>query len=299
MSLRGFQSFDESGLSEVLTDNLIYYLDYGFVEKGGYTNVQRSSNPHNNQHILYPVRDIRETNGTVWATRRKNWVWEPNQGIPISGVWVNNNLITSGYEINYRDGYIKFNSPISTNSQVELNYSYKYIQVFDADESRIFQNDTDSFNVSDNIFINGSGFSYPDKRIQLPAIGLEVLTDRSLSPFELGNLSQRTSTTVLCNILSTDDRIVKRISDYLSYQQDKSFYLFDRDMVAQSGFYPMNYDGTINNPSGTYPYLAENFKYKKVFAAKVSTGNIRVENVKRISPQLYHSTVRMTLNCIF
>lgn len=299
MSLRGFESFDESGLSEVLTDNIIYYLDYGFVEKGGYMNVQRSSSPHNNQHILYSVRDIRETNGTIWAARRKNWVWEEGQGIPISGVWVNNNLITSGYEVNYRDGYIKFNSPIPQNSQVQLNYSHKYIQVFDAYESRIFQGDTDSFNVSDNIFINGSGFNLPDRRIQLPAIGLEVLTNRTSSPFELGNLSQNIDTAVLCNIIATDDRIAKRIADYLSYQKDKTFYLFDRDMVAQSGYYPTNYDGTINNSSGTYPVLAENFKYKKVFAAKASISQIRVESVKRITQQLYHSTVRMTLNCIF
>lgn len=298
MSLRGFQSFEESGLSEVLTDNLMYYLDYGFLEKGGYTNVQRGS-IYNNQHILYPVNDARETAGTIWASRRKNWVWEEGFGIPISGVWVNNTLVTSGYEINHKNGYIKFNNPLHNTSNVQLNYSYKYIQVYDADESRIFDSDPDSFNVSEGIFINGSGFALPDKRIQLPSIGLEVLTDRSSTPYEIGNLSQNMNTAVLCNILSTDDRIAKRISDYLTYQKDKTFFLFDRDMAAQSGYYPANYDGTINNPSGTYPYLSENFKYKKVFAAKGTLSEIRVENVKRITPQLYHSTVRMTLHCIY
>jgi hypothetical protein len=295
MSLRGFQSFDESGLSEVLTDNLLYYLDYGFVEKGGYVNIERPSIASK----LYSVRDPRESNGKVWASRRKNWVWENNIGIGISGVWVNNNLITSGYKISYRDGTITFDNPISLNSTVEVNHSYKYIHIFDADENRLFDGDKESFNVTDNQFINGSGFTLPDRRIQLPAIGLEVLTDRTSKPYELGNLSQNMKTRVLCNILSTDSRIGKRIGDYLSYQKDKVFVLFDRDLAASSGFYPINYDGSLNNPSGTYPYLSENFPYSKVFSKKVYVSDLRLENVNKINSDLFHLTARMELECIF
>jgi hypothetical protein len=295
MSLRGFQGFDESGLTEVLTDNLLFYLDHGFVEKQGYTNIQRPSPAAR----LYHAKDPRQSSGKVWASRRKNWVWENGHGIPISGIWVNNNLMTSGYTISYRDGAVTFDNPISTNSTVEVNHSYKYIHVFDADENRIFDGDQESFKVSDSLFINGSGFVLPDRRIQLPAIGLEVLTDRDSTPYELGNLSQNIKTRVLCNVLATDNRICKRISDYLSYQKDKVFVLFDRDMAASSGFYPLNYDGSVNNPSGTYQYLSDNFSYSKVFARKVYISSLRTEKMNKINADLFHSTVRMELECVF
>lgn len=295
MSLRGFQGFDESGLTEVLTDNLLYYLDYGFVEKGGYTNIQRPSTAAK----LYHAKDPRQASGKVWASRRKNWVWENGHGIPISGIWVNNNLMTSGYTISYTDGAVTFDTALSLNSTVEVNHSYKYIHIFDADENRIFDGDQESFKVSDSLFINGSGFVLPDRRIQLPAIGLEVLTDRDSTPYELGNLSQNMKTRVLCNVLSTDNRIGKRISDYLSYQKDKVFVLFDRDMAASSGFYPLNYDGSVNNPSGTYPYLSDNFSYSKVFARKVYISSLRTEKMNKINADLFHTTVRMELECVF
>jgi hypothetical protein len=295
MSLRGFQSFDESGLSEVLTDNLLYYLDYGFVEKGGYINIQRPSI----NAKLYHVKDPRESTGKLWASRRKNWVWENEVGIPISGVWVNNTLMTSGYTVSYRDGSVLFDTPISINSTVEVNHSYKYIHVFDADENRIFDGDKESFDVTDNLFINGSGYVLPDRRIQLPAIGLEVLTDRNSKPFELGNLSQNMKTRVLCNVLCTDNRITKRIGDYLSYQKDKVFVLFDRDQAASSGFYPINYDGSLNNSSGTYIYLSENFPYSKVFAKKVYVSDLRLEKLNKINGDLFHLTARMELECVF
>jgi hypothetical protein len=295
MSLRGFKGFDESGLTEVLTDNLLFYLDYGFVEKQGYTNIQRPSPAAR----LYHAKDPRQASGKVWASRRKNWVWENGHGIPISGIWVNNNLMTSGYTISYRDGAVTFDNPLSTNSTVEVNHSYKYIHVFDADENRLFDGDQESFKVSDSLFINGSGFVLPDRRIQLPAIGLEVLTDRDSTPYELGNLSQNMKTRVLCNVLSTDNRIGKRISDYLSYQKDKVFVLFDRDMAASSGFYPLNYDGSLNNPSGTYQYLSDNFSYSKVFARKVYISALRTEKMNKINSDLFHTTVRMELECVF
>jgi hypothetical protein len=295
MSLRGFQGFDESGLTEVLTDNLLYYLDYGFVEKGGYTNIQRPSPAAK----LYHAKDPRQAVGKVWASRRKNWVWENGHGIPISGIWVNNNLITSGYTISYTDGAVTFDTALSINSTVEVNHSYKYIHIFDADENRIFDGDQESFKVSDSLFINGSGFVLPDRRIQLPAIGLEVLTDRDSTPYELGNLSQNMKTRVLCNVLSTDNRIGKRISDYLSYQKDKVFVLFDRDMAASSGFYPLNYDGSLNNTSGTYQYLSDNFSYSKVFARKVYISSLRTEKMNKINADLFHTTVRMELECVF
>lgn len=293
--LRGFGGFDESGLSEVLTDNLVYYLDYGFVEKGGYTNVERGSDLANytKQHKLYPIDDDLK----IWVSRRKNWVWENNRGLPISGVYIDGDLSTSGYTVNYKNGYIEFDQPVS--GTVELNYSYKYIQVFDADENRIFSADQDSFNVTDSVFINGSGFSLPDRRIQLPAIGVEVLTGRTMKPYELGNYSQDTNTHVLCNIFTTNDKEAKRIADYLSYQKDRVFNLFDRDHVASGNLYPLNYDGTLNNPSGTYPYLSENFPFKKAFAGKASILDLEVEEVNEITPRLFHTTVRFNLNCVY
>lgn len=289
-----FGIFNRSGLTEILTDNIINYFDYSFIKDGGYTDVERG----NPLSVLYRVDNIIGQKNTVWASRRKNWVWENGYGIEPKKVWVNNQLVTTGYRINYRDGCIIFDSPISPTAKVEINYSYKYLHLYDADENGIFRSDADSFNVSD-VFINGSTFTLPDKRIQLPSIGFEVLAGRNSLPYELGNYSQDTRTRVLCNILSTDSRIAKRISDYFSYKTDRVFVLFDRDLAAEAGDYPFNYDGTISNTIGTYDYLAENYPYTRVFSTKASISDVTVETPRNITSDLTHITVRFSLNCIY
>ena len=293
--LRGFENFNESGLTEVLSDNLIYYLDYGFLEKGGYSN---SETPSSSSKLIN-FNDPRQPEGKIWGSRRKNWVWEKNYGIDISGVWIDGDLTTSGYQISYRNGFVIFDEPISTSSNVEVNHSNKYIYVFDADQVGIFNADKDSFNVTDGNYINGSRFSLPDKTIQLPAIGIEILNSKVATPFELGSLSQNIKTRGLCNILSTDPKVAQRTGDYLMYQKHKEFIAFDRDLAAISGYYPVNFDGTINNRDGDFPFLSENFPYSKIFAKNVYISDLKLESLNKINSDLFHLTARIELECVF
>lgn len=285
--MKGLQSFGESGLSEIITDNIINYIDFTFVKMGGYTDIQKPS-PLSK---LYKVSG----DGKVWAAKRKNWIWEPGHGIVVDKVWVNGQIVTD-FKVSYRDGCIYFNNPINSGALVEANYSYKYVHIYDADEYGVFNLDN-NFEV-DDVFINTSKIYFPDRRVQLPSIGIETLVNRTSSPYELGNYSQQVKTRVLCNILAADNKVAKRLADYLSYLQDRVIVLFDRDKAAEAGL-SQNYDGTRNSLQGTYEYLSDNFPYLKAFARKASVSNIQTEKSYNITPSLVHITVRMTVDCIF
>lgn len=101
--------FKDSSISNNLAVSVQHYLDDLFVKEGAYFDISNTSGYYGNLSTLTKTNLPEYTAGRVWSTRRQNWMWE--SGIPISGVWVNNTLMTSGYRLNYRDGYVLFDNP--------------------------------------------------------------------------------------------------------------------------------------------------------------------------------------------
>ena len=90
-------SFGEKSLLTNLENNMKAFLNWGFLNIGGYTNVDiPTTNIHNfGQHILKPTQDQTRPSRTVWQSPKKDWVHEsgvcykehsPNI---FSGVYVN------------------------------------------------------------------------------------------------------------------------------------------------------------------------------------------------------------------
>jgi hypothetical protein len=136
----------------------------------------------------------------VWEAYRKNWVWESGisattqQPISISGLFINNTFYATGnvskpYYIDYTNGKIIFNTAISTTSNVQLEYSHKWVEVVPAQGIPFFREiQLGSFRNDDGFQVSNSGgwAQLGETRVQLPTIAVEVLTPQSLQGYQLG-----------------------------------------------------------------------------------------------------------------
>ena len=290
--MKGTTDIAKPGYREVLRDNIISWLDYSLVQINGIININPDQTAYGRMDILGPVNN----SFTEFASRRGNWVWEPNYGYNITGVYVDNTLVTSGYSINYRDGVIKFDNPVS--GVVNVSHSIKYVEVFNAQDNSFFRLDTDSFNVSDGYFISGSGNILPKDKVHLPAIAVEVVNRDTRTPYEIGNTSHFRNTQVLLRVLANDDSVSSRIADFLTDQKETSIRLFDSETVARSGYYPLNYDGTINYVSGYHSHLSNTFPYTSIKNSTVSIVDAYSEDLNYITRDLCKVTVRMNIESV-
>jgi hypothetical protein len=290
-------------LSEELDGNLQSLLDWGFLNINGFTTVQSGLGSYyiNSPNRLRHVTDPRFTTGRVWRTYRKNLVWESGCGgtvepISISGVYVNGVLktrtdATYGHYINYREGLIVFNSGIPTGTVVEMNYSFKnvWIDTYDSIVNQEMQFDT--FGSSNSLSQTGSGEYYPlsVSQVQLPAIGVEIVPVRSFTPYELGG-GQWIENKVLFHIFTENDADANRLIDIVSYQSDLRFFLYNSNLIAQSGSFPLTPSGDrVVNPL-MYPQLVRElgigFRWKQAQFV-----NMRVEDKVKFATNLYGAIV--------
>ena len=118
----------DSLLNSEIENNIKWYLDWGLLGIGGWSDV---SIPTPGAYggtfdSLRPVQDPAYTDGQVWETARKDWVWETGTAwsgsevpVQISGTYVNSVLYgtgdaTYGHHYDYPLGRVIFDSPIDT-----------------------------------------------------------------------------------------------------------------------------------------------------------------------------------------
>jgi hypothetical protein len=306
---RGNLNIGEVSITEAVEENLISYLDWCFLELGTYSNVRiPTSGVHGGVlHKLRHINDPRYNNGQVWESNRNNWVWESGlkrvdeQPIAISGVYVNNNFLPrgSGYCINYRNGQVVFDEPISVNSDVNIEYSYKYINVTSASNIPWFRvGQTRSFRPDDILLPSSSGIwnNLADTRVQLPAVAIEC-TDRTSAGYQLGG-GQWCRSQVVLHIISENNQITKRLASILSDQNENTIYMYDPDMLAEQNRYPLDYRGDLAENPLCYPDLIEHsgvggFRYtNKVQHGKMRIYDIHEQNHGKITENIFHSTVK-------
>lgn len=255
-------NLNQSNYSKIISQSIISWLDYAFYNDGGYVNT--SGNLKRVSHPKY-------SDGKVWGSNKKNWIWETEPSI--SG---------SGYTINYRDGLVIFNT---SQTSVSASYSYRNVFVFDTKDNDFFRSDSGSLDVYEGV--------YRENSIQLPAIGIELGSSHS-NPHALGTYSRDVRQDVLFNIFHKNSEIVERLSDILYNQVDSHVSLFDYYQSYSSGDFPLNLDGTLMNQSGTYNNLIKNYPYKQARNYSCYINNTEIESVYKLDNGLYHGTVRFT-----
>jgi hypothetical protein len=303
-----FQHVSNIGHKQVLSnleDNLKSFLDWSFLNIGSYVNVTipTSGIEGGGFHQLKPATEPSATTNKVWGGVRKDWVYEsgiPNQSIiNISGIYLNNTFLPAptgsgnyGYSINYPLGQISFSSAVAASSKVELNYSYRYVQVYKANENSWWKElQQQTYNPANNKSQGDSSIT-ANHRIQMPCIIIEPIARTVLVPRELGSSTNNIIQDVFLHIFTENPTQRNTLLDILLMQKDKTLSLYDCSMVVKNNVFLLDYKGQIN-PSGlNYDQLYHSDEYRQKWCV-IKDANISETN--NISHNVYNSIVRWSV----
>lgn len=267
---KGIEDISKASLNAQLEANVVSFINWGMLEIGGFGNVTTTASGAygGNQSTLSLMKDPRYTNGQVWQGFRQNWVYESGiqwatQPINISGVYVNGTFYPSDttgtykHFVDYPQGRVIFDSPISTTATVKVEYSYKYVNVVDAETPWFRTVQQRSYRLDDSQFrAAGSGewAAISENRVQLPVVIVEIDTTRNFSPYQLGD-GQYVKQNVNLHVIAETPFDRNQLIDILSLQNEKTILMYDRNTVRDSGLMPLDYRGALVSGARTYPDL--------------------------------------------
>jgi hypothetical protein len=305
---KGVSNIAQDLLLNILEANFKMYLDWAFLHIGAWFDVSINNNTIygvNKPSKLLLVDDPSFPAGSVWQGIRKDWVWETgtfyNNASPVSigSIQVNSNTINkqNNFSINYPLGRIIFNSPISKSSSVNLNYSYRYVQVHRSSDCPWFNIlQFSSFNTSNKDITqseNGEWSIGANHRIQLPAIIIEPLSRSRSRPYEIGNSILWLEQDIAFYILAENKNDRNKLLDILRLQQDITLQLFDTNLLAQNDNYPLDYNGDIKNNALMYPDIIDAYPWRKCLIK-----NISLFEIDSPHPNLHQGMARATMEII-
>jgi len=289
--------------TDIININLKFWLDWSFLNIGAFQTVSVNDSGIYGGDLsrLIPVRDRYYTDGQVWKFPKNNLVWESGltyqtQPVNISGAYVDNSFNTS-LTVDYAQSRIIFDSAISSTSTVQANYSYKVIDIKSSHESQFFK-ELQGGSLRPDLIDYGIGSGeYEYNRLQLPCIVYETVGKRFTKGYQLGmgHVNQRD---IIFHIFSEDYGLNDRLSDIISEQQDKTIFLFDTQRAANSGVFPLEYNGALSDSAKTYNQLIElnsnnGYRWRK-FDFLDSTS----QQTNELGNNIYHTPVRFITNLV-
>lgn len=319
MGLKGINNIFDATLNNELQDNIIEFFDWGLLEKGNYFNVTvGETDPYGNDYSeLRMSSHPHYASGQVWEGFRKNWVWQSgiippngidpplvgtNNSIPgISGVYINDTFYpsdtTGGYahSVDYFNGRVIFDEPIPSDSKVQAEFSYKYINIVYANALpwiREVQYRTDGLVGNFETQNKGEFDLLPEMRVQLPAIAVEIVPRRTATGYQLGG-GQIVYTDILFHCLAEDEMTRNKLVDIVSFQNDKTIFMFNTNDIVNNGAFPLDHNGIPSSGALSYPNLLNTYK-----GNRLRFRNSIVQGMELINSNFYSGIVRMTTEVI-
>ena len=296
-------------LTSQLESNLKTYLDWGLLGVGSFSNVSipTSGAYGGTFDKLRLVDEPSYTLGQVWEGPRKDWVWEtgiyydtqPNvlTGVYVNGTFYGTGDATYGHHYNYPLGRVVFDSAVSENSTVQIDYAYRNVQVYIADQAPWWDElQYDSFRVDDpTLYDVGSGNwqILSNNRVQLPAVVIEAVPRRTFQPYEMGTVGNWVYQDVLFHILSESRWWRNQLIDTISLEKDRTIWLYDNNSVASATGYPLDHRGMRNSSAIMYPDLVESYRYKMA-----RYYNMVVTEMSSPNSRFHRGTVRATFEVV-
>ena len=310
--LKGISDIFQYTLNNEIQDGLIEYFDWALLDIGNYFNSTLGETSPNGQDYskLRLSSNDQYTAGQVWEGFRKNWIWQSgidyspaplvgtnNTKPGVSGVYVDDvfysNTTTAAYahSIDHFNGRVIFDTAIPTESKVQAEHSYKWINVVYANSvpwlreiqvntteptSSFFDKDKGSWNIP------------PESRLQLPAIAVEVVANRRFKPYQLGG-GQWVYTDVIFHCLAEDEVTRNKLVDIVSMQSDKNIPLFNSNEINTSGDYPLDYLGIPVSGAKRYPELVETHS-----GGSIRLTNAIVQDMVSVDSDIFGGVVRFT-----
>ena len=319
---RKFQKANHIGenlLINQMESNLKTFLDWGLLSIGGWTNITTpTAGAYGGTFdTLRLVSDPAYTDGQVWESARKDWVWETGMdysgvlsdgtptgvdpieitGVSVGGVTYGTGDATYGHHYNYPLGRVVFDSAISTTSTVKLEYSHRNVQTYVADQATWWDEfQQNSYRVDDSTFNEAGSGNWgilANHRVQLPAVIIEAVSNRRFTPYQMGDTSQFVYQDVLFHVIADTRWWRNNLVDIISFQKDTTIMMYDNNTVAQNGAYPLDHRGMVIDGSKTYPCLVSDYKYKSM-----RFFNAVVTDIQTLNTRLYQGTIRVTFELV-
>ena len=299
-------------LNSELEGNLKAFLDWGMLGIGGWFNVTipTSGAWGGTFDQLRLVNDPAFTLGQVWESARKDWVWETEtqytggSPIEISGVYINDTLYgtgdaTYGHHYNYPLGRVVFDSAVPTLSAVKLNYSYRNVQVYVADQAPWWDElQYNSMRVDDPTFeqiSSGNWSILSNHRVQMPAIVVEAVPRRTYQPYELGCSNNIITQDMLFHIVAESRWWRNQLVDILSLHKDSQIWLFNSNRLIDSGVYPLDYRGMRVSSPLNYDNVVSSTGYRYALARIT---DMAITEMDSHNARLHEGTVRATFELV-
>jgi len=309
-SFKHVQNISDDFLLNILEANMKTFLDWAFLCVGGWFDAEINKETIHgiNKHSqLVPVADPDYTDGQVWQSIRKDWVWEKGvsfngtQPIEISIVSVNGTVIPndkSQYFVNYPQGQIVFNTPQPIDAIIQVEHSYRHIQTYRASDSPWFNYlQTNTFNTSNPDITrleDGDWSIAGNHRVQLPAIIIESVPRSRSYPYELGNNDIVIEQDIAFYVLAENKNDRNKILDILRLQQDLTFILYDTNEVSQNDAFPLDHNGDLKTYiSLMYPGLVDTYPWRKSFIK-----NMSLFEIDSVAPEFHRGMARATIEII-
>jgi hypothetical protein len=274
--------------SDQVLDNLIDFFDAGIIDIGGFFNVTRAMT---DKAVLTPADDRNFTAGQVWESIRGNWIWQTGvsynvQPTVVTGIYINNIFSANNnslYYVNYADGQIVFNTAVATTSKIEVEFSYRRFNFYDADNN--WFRDV----VIDPLDEPSLRSVLAKNRVYLPAVIVEMVPNRYMEGYELGDFATRTRQDILFHILAERAGDRNKLMDIITYQYNKSIKLYDLNAIADNDDFPLDERGATKSNAKTYHQMVATYPWK--------TANFHDIRSQEISTQLklFRAVVRVTL----
>lgn len=339
----GVKSVGEHLLMSQVENNIKSFIDWGFLNIGGFINVQRGVNNIYGNPLakLKPTEDPNFTTGQVWQPMRKDWIWEdgveftkcvpPPLSSPypseepvydpcpsayiqsseptlITGIYINNvfyPLNTTGqyaYKVDYVHSRIIFDTAVPTSLSVDMEYSYRWVQVYNYDNAKWWQQlqyKTDANAIHFDQINKGDFSILSTNRVQLPAIIIESISRGLSKPFQLGDKSLIMKQELMLHIVAETMADRNMVIDIIRLQQDKVIRMYDTNSVVKNGVQPYLINGTLNPNRLKYSDLISDELYPIYGWRYAKLIDIFASDVESFSPFFSESNLKLTVELIF
>jgi hypothetical protein len=306
-------SLNDNNLINQLENNVKSFLDWGFLNIGGFINVNYpTSGLYNGSYNqLNNTEQPGLNKGQVWQTFKKDWVWETGvyyngySPISISGLHVDSNFYPAptgsgdiGYTLNYPMGQVVFDRSLSPRANVNMAYSYRWCQIH---KSSTYPSWVELQELTTKPFTRTSPTNKGDynisanHRVQMPCIIIEPIARSESKPWQLGSSNFAIDQDLLLHVFTENGVDNNKIVDIIRLQQEKTIQMYDINKVVNSGYYAFNYNGSLNNDAKSYDILATD---SGVMWHKCFFKNISVLNMESTNKNLYWCTIRLTAQVI-
>lgn len=190
-------------------------------------------------------------------------------------------------------------------STVEMNHSFKNVVVEIADESDMWaQIQQHSMLVDDTHLTQSNEGEWTGKlsasRQQLPLVVIECIPRGTSKPYQMGDGSLLFRQDVLFYVVAEGKRFTRNnILSIIALQNDKTINTFNSNEVAESGFFPLNLDGTLNPDGRCYPDLVDERRNGGLKWKTMRFEDTVMADVQTISKDLFIGVVRTTIEIVY